>query len=224
VYPTKMSSANIGDDTVRLRFKKTPTFQTAVAPTGTYQLQGDYAITNTNEPLVATSGSANFLLNNQSTFGWFRGRIVSEAVTVFGRLYREVDSYYFELLESFEGEITLINGGFFMPDYKFQADGAIVDYVPAISTKFSEEKEGLSSVEIASNSVVPIAGTGINVATTYLRVGTEQFDLSPYFDYNKEYLSFPLTDIADSLYFVVDSDTASTNTDEISLGVTWEEQ
>ncbi len=224
VYPTKMSSANIGDDTVRLRFKKTPTFQTAVAPTGTYQLQGDYAITNTNEPLVATSGSANFLLNNQSTFGWFRGRIVSEAVTVFGRLYREVDSYYFELLESFEGEITLINGGFFMPDYKFQADGAIVDYVPAISTKFSEEKEGLSSVEIASNSVVPIAGTGINVATTYLRVGTEQFDLSPYFDYNKEYLSFPLTDIADSLYFAVDSDTASTNTDEISLGVTWEEQ
>ena len=104
-----------------------------------------------------------------------------------------------------------------------QADGKNIPYTTT-NTKYSEEKEGLSSVEIASNSVVPIAGTGINVATTYLRVGTEQFDLSPYFDYNKEYLSFPLTDIADSLYFAVDSDTVSTNTDEISLGVTWEEQ
>jgi hypothetical protein len=90
--------------------------------------------------------------------------------------------------------------------------------------KTAYEKEGLSSVKIASNSVVPIPNTGVNVATLYLRSGTEQFDLDTYFDYNKEYLSFPLTDIADTLYFAVDSDTASTNTDEISLGVTWEEQ
>ena len=41
-----------------------------------------------------------------------------------------------------------------------------------------------------------------------------------------EYLSFPLTDIADSLYFAVDSDTAAdvAAEDPISLGVTWEEQ
>ena len=46
-----------------------------------------------------------------------------------------------------------------------------------------------------------------------------------HFDYNKEYLSFPLTDIADSLYFAVDSDTAHDSAaDPISLGVTWEEQ
>lgn len=222
VYPTKLSSANIGNDTVRLRFKKTPTFQTHVAPNGTFRLNGGYSIDNTNQP-ITQDGTADYLLNDTESFGWLRGRIVSEAVTVFGRLYREADAYYFELLQSFEGEIELIDNGVFLPDLKFQADGKNIPYTTT-NTKYSEEKEGLSSVEIASNSVVPIAGTGINVATTYLRVGTEQFDLSPYFDYNKEYLSFPLTDIADSLYFAVDSDTVSTNTDEISLGVTWEEQ
>ena len=83
----------------------------------------------------------------------------------------------------------------------------------------------ISSVELVSNSVVPIPGTGINVATIYLRSGTEQFDLDTYFDYNKEYLSFPLTNIADSLYFAVDSEELSTGDEEfVSLGVTWEEQ
>ena len=225
VYPTKLSSANIGDDTVRLRFKKTPTFQTDVTPnTGNngFRINGAYTIDNNNEA-ITQNGQADYLQNGEELFGWFRGRIVSEAVTVFGRLYRDADSYYFELLQSFEGEIVLNSGGVFLPDLKFQADGREIPF-STTNTKYSEEKEGLSSVEIASNTVVPIAGTGINVATTYLRSGTEQFDLSPYFDYNKEYLSFPLTDIADSLYFAVDSDTASTNTDEISLGVTWEEQ
>jgi hypothetical protein len=92
-------------------------------------------------------------------------------------------------------------------------------------TKSSSTIEGLSSLNIASDPVVPVPKTGTNVATVYLRPGTEQFDLATYFDYNKEYLSFPLTDIADSLYFAVDSDTAYDSTpDNISLGVTWEEQ
>ena len=92
-------------------------------------------------------------------------------------------------------------------------------------TKASSEKEGLSSIKIATDTVVPIPNTGINVATIYLQAGTEQLDLSPYFDYNKEYLSFPLTDQADSLYFAIDSDTsAGDSPDQVSLGCTWEEQ
>ena len=229
VYPTKMSTANIGNDTVRLRFKKTPLFQTNIAPDETVdsgnglRLSADYTIDNTNASLPVVSAASGYLQNGQDTYGWFRGRVESAGVTVFGRLYKEADYYYFELLESFEGSVTLISGGRFLADKKFQADGNTVTYTNT-SSKVLEEKEGLSSVEIASNIVVPIANTGVNVATTYLRSGTEQFDLSAYFDYNKEYLSFPLTDVADTLYFAVDSDTASTNTDEISLGVTWEEQ
>jgi len=187
--------------------------------------------------LPVTAGSANCLQNGEDLYGWFRGRIGTEGLTVFGRLYKESDNYYFELLGSFEGALTLFNGGKFLPDQRFEADGQLAGGVNSGSpstqdkedhwtevTKSSIEKEGLSSVLITSDSVVPIPDTGINVATTYLREGTEQFDLATYFDYNKEYLSFPLTDIADSLYLAVDSDSATSVTNRISLGVTWEEQ
>ena len=111
-----------------------------------------------------------------------------------------------------------------MKDLRFTADGDQVASVTDV-TKSTSEIEGLSSLKIATDTTVPIPNTGSNVATIYLQQGTEQFDLSAYFDYNKEYLSFPLTNVADSLYFAVDSDTDSTTTDDnISLGVTWEEQ
>ena len=222
VYPTKMSTANINTGTVRLRFKKTPIFQTSVAPNGTFTLNADYPVTSANAPLP--SANTTYLPNGESSYGWFRGRIGTAGVTVFGRLYRENDSYYFEQLQSYEGSLTLFNGGSFLPDKKFLATGAEVSGGYTASSKTTIEKEGLSSVLIATDVVVPIPDTGINVATTYLQNGTEQFDLSPYFDYNKEYLSFPLTDITDSLYLAVDRDTASTTTNDISLGVTWEEQ
>ncbi len=231
VYPTKMSTANLGgtdsggnaaDGTVRLRFKKTPIFQTSVTPGASgFALTDNYTVTSENAPLP-TSSSA-YLQNGESTYGWFRGRIGTEGITVFGRLYKETDQFYFELLESFEGELTLFSGGTFLADKKFQANGTTVAYSNTTS-KASYEKEGLSSVLIATDVVVPIPDTGINVATTYLQHGTEQFDLAPYFDYNKEYLSYPLTDIADSLYLSVDRDVDSGTTNDISLGVTWEEQ
>jgi len=222
VYPTKMSTANLNAGTVRLRFKKTPTFQTKVTPSGSFTLNADYPVTSANSPLP--SASSTYLPNGESSYGWFRGRIGTAGVTVFGRLYRESDSYYFEQLESYEGTLTLFNGGSFLPDKRFLATGAEVTGAYTADSKTTIEKEGLSSVLIATDVVVPIPDTGINVATTYLQQGTEQFDLSPYFDYNKEYLSFPLTDITDSLYLAVDRDTASTTTNDISLGVTWEEQ
>jgi len=222
VYPTKLSSANIGSNPVRLRFKKTPLFQTDATPSATLQLNAEYTVDNANAPLSVTSGSANCLSNGQEIYGWFRARIGAEFLTVFGRLYKDTDQYYFELLESYEGTVVLVSGGEFLPDKKFLPNGTEAS---ASDTKFSYEKEGLSSVKIATNPVVPIPNTGINVATTYLRAGTEQFDLATYFDYNKEYLSFPLTDIADTLYFAVDSDTdIAASGDGISLGVTWEEQ
>jgi hypothetical protein len=146
----------------------------------------------------------------------------SDAITVFGRLYKVSDEYYFELLESYNGTIEL-KAGVFLPDLRFEADGDSINQESI--TKVSQEKEGLSSIKITNDTVVPIPGTGTNVATIYLQAGTEQLDLSPYFDYNKEYLSFPLTDQADSLYFAVDSDTKAGDTpDQVSLGCTWEEQ
>jgi len=225
VYPTKLSASNLGNNPVRMRFKKTPTFQTDVVYSGTLTLDAAYTITAANLPLSSvgvTQSSAPFSDNADSVFGWFQALVGVDNITVFGRLYKEADEYYFELLESFNGDVIL-KAGVFLPDLRFEADGDTI--AQATVTKVTSEKEGLSSVKIASNTVVPIPGTGVNVATIYLQAGTEQLDLSPYFDYNKEYLSFPLTNQADSLYFAVDSDTsAGDSPDQVSLGCTWEEQ
>jgi hypothetical protein len=222
VYPTKLSTSNLGDNPVRLRFKKTPLFQTAVAPSGTLKLSSDYTVDADNNPLPVTE-SGTYIANGESIYGWFRATVGIDSVTVFGRLYKLADSYYFEILEAFNGTIVIQSAEFFLADGRFESDGTEVTATAV--TKSTTEKEGLSSIIIASNTVVPIPNTGTNVATIYLQQGTEQLDLSPYFDYNKEYLSFPLTDQADSLYFAVDSDRAVESTiDEVSLGCTWEEQ
>ena len=222
VYPTKLSSSNISNNPVRLRMKKTPTFQTSTAVTGTLSLSANYVIDANNAALAVTE-SGTYMANGQEIYGWFRATVGVDRVTVFGRLYKLSDSYYFEILETFNGTITINSTEDFLPDGRYQVDGTTV--AADTVTKSTTEKEGLSSIVISSDTVVPIPNTGTNVATIYLQQGTEQLDLSPYFDYNKEYLSFPLTDQADSLYFAVDSDTgAESAVDEISLGCTWEEQ
>ena len=229
VYPTKLSASNLGNNPVRMRFKKTPIFQTDTVYTGTlaspgFILDAPYVLTAANEPFssVGVTEVGTFFDNNESLYGWFQALVDSDEVTVFGRLYKVSDEYYFEILESYNGTITL-KAGEFLPDPRFEADGDTIAQTTV--TKATSEKEGLSSIIIANDTVVPIPGTGINVATIYLQAGTEQLDLSPYFDYNKEYLSFPLTDQADSLYFAIDSDTsAGDSPDQVSLGCTWEEQ
>jgi len=223
VYPTKMSTSNIGNNPVRLRMRKTPIFQTEVQPNGTLTIASLYDITSANLPLDVTEsgGAGTYMANGEEIYGWFRALIDStSSVTVFGRLYKEADEYYFDAKTTFSGVITLTLDAF-LPDKRFDVGG--VEYTT--TTKVTEEKEGLSSILIATDPVVPIPGTGINVATVYLQQGTEQFDLASYFDYNKEYLSFPLTDTTESLYLAVDSDTAENDLDDnISIGITWEEQ
>ena len=100
-----------------------------------------------------------------------------------------------------------------------------MNYGVAETATATVASDTLTSINVINNPVVPIPDTGINIATLYLTPGTEQLELDTYFDYNKEYLSFPLTDEAESLYFAVDSDTKiGSNTDSIAIGTTWEEQ
>ena len=94
----------------------------------------------------------------------------------------------------------------------------------------------LSSIKVAPQLRSPIPKTGTIVASLFVPASGENYDLSPYFDYNKEYLSFPLTNIVDSLYlcgstqkeykpglFSPASGTA-TATANVSASLTWEEQ
>ena len=229
VYPVRMSTINLGNDPVRLTALKTPIFQTDFDPDGnTFEINSDFVITDAGDELPIDGAYSGYMVDGDETYGWFLADIalnnVVDRTTVFGRLYKLGTSYYFELLEYYDGTVTLKSGSF-LRDERFDTEGNILTAV----SKTTEEKEGLSSIIVASDSQVPIPDTGTSVATLYLNSGTDQFDLDTYFDYNKEYLSFPLTDITETLYFQVDNeDTVSasniTSTGNVSIGVTWEEQ
>lgn len=227
VYPTKLSSSNLGNNPVRLRMKKSPLFQPDVTTNGNFNLSSNYEITSNSLPLPATTASSNYIQNEEFVYGWFRARLnIAESgpiVSIFGRLEKRVGQYFFVLEETVTGIIFLLSpptGRAFLAEKRFDARGNELSGI----TKTTSEKEGLSSIRISDEEQVPIPNTGTDIASLYLQEGTMQFDLFTYFDYNKEYLSFPLTSQADTLYFIVDSDTSSTTSDRVSLGITWEEQ
>ena len=83
----------------------------------------------------------------------------------------------------------------------------------------------LSSIKVNDQLRSPIPKTGTIVASIYAPASGEEYDLSPYFDFNKEYLSFPLTDVVDSLYICASSQKPFASfTGNISASLTWEEQ
>lgn len=60
------------------------------------------------------------------------------------------------------------------------------------------------------------------MATFYVGAGGVDLDLAPYFGYNKDYLSYPLTAAAgDALYVFAQGIGASV---DVSASLTWEEQ
>ena len=82
----------------------------------------------------------------------------------------------------------------------------------------------LSPVEYADvpSGTVPIVSGGVTVATFFVGQGGTDIDLSPYFSYNKDYLSYPLTAASgDVLYVVANS---ATGTMDVSSSLVWEEQ
>ena len=88
----------------------------------------------------------------------------------------------------------------------------------------------LSAVETDSEQRSPIPGTGTTITTLFSPNSGEEYELSPYFDYNKDYLSFPLTDIQETLYVCASSKSDYlesgnyVNRGEILASITWEEQ
>ena len=87
--------------------------------------------------------------------------------------------------------------------------------------------DSLSSIKVSPELRAPIPKTGTIVASLFIPASGEEFDLSSYFDYNKEYLSFPLTNVVESLYLCASSTTeynSSTAQASISASLTWEEQ
>lgn len=224
VYPTQLSAVNLGSVPVRLRLKKTPIFQSEFTVTGSFTLTSRNDLTSDKNPLITSSTS--YLEDGGFTYGWFKGLLEeTESITVFGKLYRIGTEYYFDMIDSYVGKVQLLAGSF-LRELRFSPSGV---QLTTSDVKILTEKEGLSSVRIAVTNQVPVPSTGINIATLYIQPGTEQIDMATYFDYNKEYLSYPLTNVADTLYFVVDAEgdvniTSPTSVASVGIGITWEEQ
>jgi hypothetical protein len=129
--------------------------------------------------------------------------------------------------------------------YTFNAQGTIQPFTGDFThTKYEDQKkwnesafvgtfESVAQLSGASVSqdfrLSPVADTGSTVFSLYANAGGSQFDLTDYFAYNKEYLSFPLTNEVDiiSAYAMWESTSSSTqpvNTISVVNSITWEEQ
>ena len=84
------------------------------------------------------------------------------------------------------------------------------------------DADTLSPIEYSLSTGVNTITGGITVATFFVGAGGVDLDLAPYFGYNKDYLSYPLTATdGDTLYVFAQSATGTAN---MSAALTWEEQ
>lgn len=236
VYPTRLTTGASGTSTVSLQLLKNPIFQTFDAYSGTTTLTADTILKSSGQPtLLALSATPTFA-DGKSVYGWFRGFFTSDVnefkFSVLGLLRRVGSVYTFTADDSYSEQVEIT--GSFLVAGNYDNDGTPVTsgQIPA-----KEELARLSSVLVNSEPRTPIPGTGIKITTFYVAPGSNLYDLSAYFDYNKDYLSYPLTNEIDSLFLSsISSDSnmgidSSGDPDGVSIvrssilaGLTWEEQ
>ena len=160
------------------------------------------------------------------------------------RFFKKNDKIY---IQNYESQSTPISvQGNLMPVrmYTFTTDGDIQLFTDTFThNKFENQKkwdepfvgnwESIASISGASVSqdfkLAPVANTGSNIFSIYSNKGGDQYSLTDYFAYNKEYISFPLTNEVDVLcaYAFWESTSSITQpTASISIvnSLTWEEQ
>ena len=250
VYPTRLSIGN-SNQPATIKLIKTPIFQTKSATVpdinaGTGGSDGDFQTlyTNGNGLTVGSIGRATelaganipgtskpYLENLTSTYGYFRAYYEGDngnIFTVFGLLQRNASgTYLFSTNDKFSANIVIF--GDFLRAGEFrepnpQAGG--LDGSTIVPT--SDPLTSLSAIAVSDEQRTPIPGTGQVITTLFTPSNSgEQFPLQQFFDYNKDYLSFPLTDEIENLFIVgsvnrlYDSSAAET---EINAAITWEEQ
>jgi len=169
------------------------------------------------------------------TYGYFRGYFENDPIkrpfSVLGYLENkgfdrtkgiQNDGYYFYALNSTSDNIVLRTEEPFLREENTTAKG---DLVTSTTSEFVLQQ--LSSIKVNPQIRSPIPKTGTVVASLYIPASGENYDLSPYFDYNKEYLSFPLTNVIESLYLCGSSQSpydANAEVADVSASLTWEEQ
>ena len=234
VYPTRLSIGNGGNySTVKL--VKSPVFQTQADINGLFETTYDKSNALEIGSIAKPTKLNNAELNNldyleviTSTYGYFRGFYEGETteLTVFGLLQRDASGdYYFNAYE--KTNISLfIFGDFLRAGEFYEPNPTTLDasgFNP-VATPLAP----LSAISISDEQRTPIPGTGQQITTLFTPGNSgEQFELQQFFDYNKDYLSFPLTDQVETLY-VLASESSLYNSvspsTEMSAAITWEEQ
>lgn len=174
---------------------------------------------------------------------------------ILGKLFRTADGYFFEKYFSYPENIYI--AGLFVPEKHLilsssgifseviATAGNLLDTNGSADQKKWDKLQGeglatweditrLSGVRVAQDfQLTPIAETGTEILSYYISNGGYQFDLQDYFAYNKEYLSFPLTDEVDIINFqghynisdeTIGSTIPANNPFRINNALTWEEQ
>jgi hypothetical protein len=161
------------------------------------------------------------------------------------RFFKKLGSLYVQNYTSKPVPTTLYGAPLFVKMYTFSNNGDITLFTGDFShvkyedqTKWNESInvgnwESIAALSGASVSqdfkLAPVPETGNNVFSIYVNQGGSQFDLQDYFAYNKEYISYPLTNEVDILcaYAFWESTSASSQpTLPLSIvnSLTWEEQ
>ena len=225
VYPTRLSTGS--DGVIKVDLLKTPIFQTTSSTSGALSLSANVNIGKQGKPTSISVTNSSYLSANNGVYGYFRGFFESDAtlrpITVLGYLEnRGTNDYYFYVLNSTSDNIILTTTEPFLKEENSNAKG---EGVSPTTTEFTLAQ--LSSIKVNPQIRSPIPKTGTVVSSLFIPASGENYDLSPYFDYNKEYLSFPLTNVIESLYLCGSSQAVYNANDafaEVSASLTWEEQ
>lgn len=165
------------------------------------------------------------------------------------RFFRKSDKIYVQNYESQAEEVTLFGNLMYVKMYTFNTAGEIQLFTGTVGSstgnhsKYENQKKwdadevgtwesiaSLSGAKISQDfKLAPVANTGNNIFSIYANKGGSQYSLTDYFSYNKEYISFPLTNEVDILgvyafWESTSSPTVPTTAVDIVNSLTWEEQ
>ena len=242
VYPTRLATGASG--VLNLQLLRSPKFQTFDAYSGVLSIAGGTnSFVNVGRRGKKTAltgetsesaGAGNFIQDGSSVYGYFRYTLAGDssgnAYTMLGLVEKEGGIVYFTADRKTVSDV-LIRGSF-VPAGNYNGPDPSAFSVPTEPYQTSTLND-LSAVITDPEQRSPIPGTGQVVTTIFTSNAGSEFDLSPYFDYNKDYLSFPLTNQVESLYVCASSkafyrNTSDLNTDvprgDVLASITWEEQ
>ena len=232
VYPTRLSTGSTA--MIKIDLLKSPIFQTTSTVTGALSLNEtlDKNIGKRGKSFLVTVTNNTYLSEGTGVYGYFRGKFENDPadkiITIFGYLERRAATtgtagYYFRAEDSTSDNIVLVKNSAFLYEEQSNPKGLGTTSVINESTL-----DPLSSIKVVNSlSRSPIPKTGTIVASLFIPASGEDFDLSSYFDYNKEYLSFPLTNVEESLFVVGSSEglyDVSSGIGTVNASITWEEQ